>query len=254
MRIRGNSFKTTLLFSAVLVIGLAASNVYATDHCVSCHKDAKFQVQNKVLFDYYNYWKESVHESSGVTCIDCHGGNETMSDKDKAHKAMNFSSLTAIDKTSYKKIPVVCGKCHKAVYKNFKTSKHYTALQKNRNSPNCVTCHGSMNTEIYKANNIAKGCASCHNEKSKHAPEVGKQAEDLLTKINFIRAYKKWITINSKGKQPDTVKDINNQYKEMVSSWHQFDFTRMDEKTQNLLIDLRSLLNKGLAEKKKNKR
>ena len=254
MSIRENSLKVTLLFIAVLVIGLAASNVYATDYGVSCHKDAKFRVQNKVLFDYYNYWEESVHDSTGIICIDCHGGDKTKSDKDAAHKTKDFSSLTAKDKTSLKKIPVVCGKCHKAVYKNFKESKHYTALQKDKYSPNCVTCHGSMNTEIYAANNIASGCASCHNEESKKLPDVRKQAEDLLTKINFIRAYKRWVTINYKSNQPDTVKEINNQYKDMVTSWHQFDLTRMDEKTQKLLIDLRSLVNKGLAEKKKNKK
>lgn len=254
MSIRGNSFKVILLFIAVLVIGLAASNVYATDHCVSCHKDAKFQVQNKVLFDYYNYWKKSVHDNSDIICIDCHGGDNTKSDKDAGHKTKDFSSLTANDKTSYKKIPVVCGKCHEAVFKNFKGSKHYTALQKDKNSPNCVTCHSSMNTEIYKSNNIARSCSSCHNEETKQTPEVGKQAEDILTRINFIRAYKKWVTVHYKDKHPDTVIDINNQYEEMVDSWHQFDFTRMDEKTQKLLIDLRSLVNKGLAEKRKNKR
>jgi cytochrome c553 len=254
MSIRKNLFKVTLLFIAVLFIGLAASNVYATDYCVSCHKDAKFRVQNKMLFDYYNYWEESVHESTGVICIDCHGGDETKSDKDAAHKAKDFSSLTAKDKTSLKNISAVCGKCHEEVFKNFKASKHYATLQKDKLAPNCVTCHGSMNTEIYTAKNIAMGCASCHNKELKQTPEIGKQAEDLLTKINIIRAYKRWVTINYESKQPDTVKDINNQYKDMVSYWHQFNFTRMDKKTQKLLIDLRVLVNKELAEKRKNKR
>ena len=254
MSIKKISFKVTIFFIAVLVIGFTTSNVYAKDYCVSCHKDAKFRVQNKILFDYYNYWKGSVHETSGIICIDCHGGDETKSDKDIAHKTKDFSSLTPVDNTSQKIIPVVCGKCHKAVFKNFQASKHYAALKKDKFSPNCITCHGSMNTEIYAANNIASGCASCHNQKSKQAPEVGKHAENLLTKINFIRAYKKWVTINYKSKQPDTVKKLNNQYKDMVISWHQFDFTEMDEKTQKLLINLRSLVNKGLAENRKNKR
>jgi hypothetical protein len=254
MSIRKNSFKAALILIAALFLGLTAVNVYAKDYCVSCHKDPKFRVQNKVLFDYYNYWEESVHDNSGIICIDCHGGDETKSDKDASHKTKDFSSLTAKDKKSHKKIPVVCGKCHKAVFKNFKASKHYTGLIKDKNSPNCVTCHGSMNTEVYEANNIARGCESCHNEETKQTPEVGKQAEDLLTKINFIRAYKKWVTINYKGKQPETVKNITEQYEDMVYSWHQFDFTQMDEKTQSLLINLRSLVNKGLAEKRKKRK
>ncbi len=247
------SFKAALLFIAVLALGSAASNVYAADHCVSCHKDAKFQTQNKVLFDYYKYWKESTHDSADIICIDCHGGDETKSGKDEAHNTTDFSSLTARDNTSHKKIAVVCGKCHKAIYLNFKTSKHYNALLNDKNSPNCVTCHGSMNTEVYDANNISTACASCHNKRSKQTPGVGKIAEDLLTRISIIRAYNKWVTINYNDDQPDTVKDINKRYKDMVRSWHQFDFKDMYEKTQKLTIDMRSLVNKGLAEKRKKK-
>ena len=248
------SFKTSLLFIAALVLGSAASEVLATDHCVSCHKDTKFQVQNKILFDYYKYWEESTHDSAGVICIDCHGGNEATTEKNEAHKPADFSSLTAEDITSHKKIAVVCGNCHKAIYLNFKTSKHYKALLKDRNSPNCVTCHGSMNTEIYDANNISRACASCHNKSSKQTPEIGKKAEDLLTRISIIRAYNKWVIMNYNDDRSDTVKAINKRYKDMVRSWHQFDFKDMEEKTQKLTIDMRSLVNKGLAEKRKKKK
>lgn len=240
-------------FIILLFTVLAVTSAYAEDHCVSCHKDPKFQVRNKVLFDYYNYWEESVHESADIICIDCHGGNESRPGKKAAHGTKDFTSLTAKDSDSHKKIALVCGKCHKAVYMNFKASKHYAALQEDRNSPNCVTCHGSMNTETYRSNDIAAGCTICHNESSGRKPEVSGQAEDILTRINFIRAYKKWITINYRDKHPQTVKEITSQYRDMALSWHQFDFTRMDEKTQKLLIDLRALVNKGLAEKKKEK-
>lgn len=246
-------FRLAIFSISVLVMSLAASDGYAKDYCVSCHKDPKFQVQNKALFDYYKYWEESVHESADIICIDCHGGDESVPDKNAAHNTKDFSPLTARDSGSHKKIALVCGKCHKSVYMNFKASKHYAALQEDRNSPNCVTCHGSMNTEIYAANNIARGCTLCHNESSEHAPWAGRQAEDLLTRINFIRAYKKWVTINYRDKEPETVKAINSQYQDMAFSWHQFDFTRMDEKTEKLLIGLRALVNKGLAGKKKEK-
>ena len=248
-----NPFKMRLLFIALLITGIAASNIYAEDQCVSCHKDAKFRIQNKILSDYYNYWEESVHESAGTICIDCHGGDEIAPDKDAAHNTKDFSSLAAGDRTTPKKIALVCGKCHKAIYKNFKTSKHYIALQKDMKGPNCVTCHGSMNTETYNANNIAKGCASCHNKGAKDLPEVSSQAENLLTRISIIRAYRKWVTINYKNDPTGTVKDINTRYRDMVLSWHQFDLTLMDEKTQTLLLDLRSLVNKGLAEKRNGK-
>jgi hypothetical protein len=254
MTIRKKSINMRLIFLAAFFIGLIVPNVYAKDYCDNCHKDVKFRVQNKSLYDYYNYWRDSVHETARIICTDCHGGDETKADKDVAHKTKNFSSLTAMGEAAYKKIPEVCGKCHKEVLKNFLKSEHYKLLMQEKKSPNCVTCHGSMNTEIYEAHNIAKGCSSCHNKENKQTPEVGEKAENLLTYINFIRAYRKWIAINYSDEQPKMVKETNKQYKNIVFSWHQFDFTQMDEKTMKLLIDLRAIVNKGMAEKRKKKR
>jgi hypothetical protein len=251
--IKRNSFKLKLIFFAVLFSGLTVLNVYAKDQCIICHKDARFQTQNKVLYDYYNYWKDSVHDAEGIICIDCHGGDEHETDKDLAHKK-NFSSLNPKDKTSHKKIPTVCGNCHKVVLKHFSESKHYKAILKEINSPNCVTCHGSMNTEVYEASNIAKGCQTCHNEETKESPEVCEKAENILSQINFIRAFRKWVLVHYSDKEPKTVKEINVLYKDIVYSWHKFDFKQMEEKTQRLLLDLRSLFKKGLAEKRKNKK
>lgn len=139
----------------------------------------------------------------------------------------------------------------KEVLENYVKSKHYKLLMQEKNSPNCVTCHGSMNTEVYEAHNIAKGCSSCHNEKTKETPKVGENAENLLTHINFIRSYKKWIDTNYSDEQPDMVEDINKQYKDIVFSWHQFDFKNLDEKTMKLALDLRAIFKKGMAEKRK---
>ena len=251
MSIFKNSLNLRIIFLAAFIICLTAPDIHSKDYCDNCHKDDKFRVQNKVLFDYYNYWSDSVHESAGIICIDSHGGDETKTDKDAAHKSKSFSSLHAVDDAHYKKIPEVCGKCHKEVLENYVKSKHYKLLMQEKNSPNCVTCHGSMNTEVYEAHNIAKGCSSCHNEKTKETPEVGENAENLLTHINFIRSYKKWIDTNYFDEQPEMVEDINKQYKDIVFSWHQFDFKKLDEKTMKLALDLRAIFKKGMAEKRK---
>ena len=226
---------------------------YAADTCVDCHKDVKFRVLNKKLFDYYNNWNDSVHDLADVKCINCHGGNPTVADKDASHKD-HFSSFKADGKDSYKVVPDKCGKCHKEVLKNFIESKHYKALIEKKTGPNCVTCHGSMSTEIYNISNIAKGCALCHNEETKNIPEAGSKAENFLQSINISRAYKKWATIYYSGSQPKLVEDINAQYKDIVFSWHSFNFERIDEKSMKLLNELKALVNKKLAEKRKQKK
>jgi nitrate/TMAO reductase-like tetraheme cytochrome c subunit len=250
MGVKKNSFKMGFILLMALSVLFPVINAYANDNCVECHADDKFLVKNKILFDYYNYWKGSVHEAEGITCTDCHSGDAAAKDKETAH-AKNFSSLTGKDTQAYKKIPAVCGNCHKAILKNFEESKHYKALQKDKTSPNCVTCHKSMNTEIYEAHNISEGCKACHNAETKQSPEVSKKAEDVLNRINFIRAYRKWVSIYYADEEPKRVKEINEQYKDIALAWHQYNFTNINEKTDKLLIDLRSMFQKKIAEKKK---
>ena len=107
MGVKKNSFKMGFILLMALSVLFPVINAYANDYCVECHADDKFLVKNKILFDYYNYWKGSVHEAEGILCTDCHGGVDTAKDKDAAH-AKNFSSLTGKDALAYKKIPEVC--------------------------------------------------------------------------------------------------------------------------------------------------
>ncbi len=251
MNILKNLLNLRIIFLAAFIICLTAPDIYSKDYCDNCHKDNKFRVQNKVLYDYYIYWKDSVHESAMITCTDCHGGDKTIADKNAAHKSKGFSSLKSMEDLSYKTIPEICGKCHKEVLKYYMASKHYKILMEGKNSPNCVTCHGSMNTEIYEGHNIAKGCSTCHNEQRNETPEVSENAKNLLRHINYIRFYRKWVEINLKDEKPGIVEDINKQYKEIVFSWHRFDFKKLDEKTMKLVTDLRTIVKKGIAERKK---
>ena len=55
------------------------------DSCVDCHRDPKFLVTNRKLYDYYQQWKASVHTQEGLSCADCHGGDPAKKDKDAAH-------------------------------------------------------------------------------------------------------------------------------------------------------------------------
>ncbi|MBI4403697.1 MAG: hypothetical protein HY537_06035, partial [Deltaproteobacteria bacterium] len=84
---------------------------FASNGCVDCHKDEKFKVQNKLLYDYYKNWENSPHEIANVSCVDCHGGNTKTHDKVEAHLGL----LPQSDPKSpvyYKNIPATCGRCH----------------------------------------------------------------------------------------------------------------------------------------------
>lgn len=247
-----NFYGMRLIFLIVFFVGLGVQHVYAKDTCIDCHRDDKFRVQNKVLFDYYNNWKDSTHDLSGVTCTDCHGGDPTKTDKDVAHKD-GFSSPRVSGEIFYKKIPQTCGsnKCHGDVLKNFIESKHFKALIKEGKGPHCATCHGSVNTEVYYTSIIARTCEACHNEETKNRPEATKSAEKILQRINVSHGYRNWTLIYYSDKEPVTFKEINALYEDIATSWHSFDFEELDEKSQELLNKLKSIVNRGLAEKKK---
>lgn len=240
------------LTAVLLLLGMSSPGISAEDSCVECHKDIKFLVQNKKLYDYYKLWEDSVHDLADVQCTDCHGGNPDKDDKDAAHKN-KFLTFKNNDKAAFKQIPLVCGRCHKDVLKNFISSKHYKELRAKGTGPNCVTCHGSMNTGVYEAHNIAAGCAACHNEESKTTPEVGTQAKSILKHVNFIRSYKKFVTIYYSETEPELIKEINSQYTDIAYSWHTFDFEKIDEKSMALLNILKAKVNKKLAERKKSR-
>ena len=247
------TLKTALrIFSVVfLLTGLMVPFTYAKDTCTDCHKDEKFRVQNMKLYVYYNNWKDSAHDVEKVKCFNCHGGNPKATDKDESHKN-SFSSFRADDKDSFKIIPRRCGKCHKKVFVNFMKSKHYKALVKEGKGPNCVTCHGSMNTQIYRASAIADTCAFCHNEETKNLPEAGKIAEKTLHNINISTAYRGWVLKHYTG--VEDAKKLNKRFKDIANSWHMFDFKETDKKVDSLLSDLKSLVKKGLAEKREKRK
>lgn len=243
------SFVSGIILISILFLGAAATFTYAIDTCTDCHKDEKFRVQNSVLFDYYNNWKNSTHELAGVKCVDCHGGNPGKGGKDEAHKD-DFTSLTAVDKSAYKKIPQQCGQCHEPVLKNFIESKHYKAIQQEGSGPHCATCHGSMNSEVYYTSIVSRVCAGCHNAYTENRPEVVGEAEKILHRINVSRVFKNWVSIYYSDTDPEKVGEMNARYKDIAAAWHTFDFAELNEKSQLLLNQLKSLVNKGIAEKR----
>jgi ribosomal protein L37AE/L43A len=245
-----NLYRIVFIFLAAFFVMSAVPYTYAKDTGVDCHKDDKFRVKNRSLLEYYSDWKDSVHDLAGVKCTDCHGGNPNERDKKAAHKD-HFSSLTAIEKASFKLIPQRCGKCHEEVLKYFAESKHYKALLEKETGPHCSTCHGSMNAQVYYTSLVTWTCKECHNEYTKNRPEVVGEADKILHRINVSRAFMRWVSDYYSDKEPEKVKEINAQYKDLANSWHKFDFAQLDKKSHALLHRLKSLVNRRLSEKRK---
>ena len=244
------TYVVRLVYLTVVFILAAVSGMHAEDTCTECHKDPKFRVQNPVLFNYYKNWKDSTHEIEDVTCMDCHGGDPTKKDKKNAHD-IDFSSLTSIERASFKMIPERCGKCHGVIFMHFTESKHYTSLIEKGTGPNCSTCHGSVNVNVYYTTVISRTCKDCHNEYTGNRPEIVGEADKILHRINVAHALKRWILIGYQDEAPEKVDEILALYDNVAQSWHTFDFKDLDKKSEDLTNKMKSLLNRKIADRRK---
>ncbi len=149
---------------------LANSPAHAADaNCVNCHIDRNAQ------------FKDSVHAATGLTCIDCHGGDPKANDE-TAHATDNFHRPD-----SKQAIAQLCASCHSDVRKmnpfglptdqldRYKTSKHGEALfgKNDQRVAGCTDCHGAH--DILKVNspqartfaaNIPATCGRCHSDEN----------------------------------------------------------------------------------------
>ena len=125
--------------------------------CMTCHIEAgSTEAMN---------FRNDVHFQNGLTCADCHGGDPTADDMEKAMDPKKGF----VGKIKPNDIPVVCGTCHGDMQKDFEQGAHGSALKSNAKGPQCVSCHGVHNILPVKdshspvsAANVTKTCASCH--------------------------------------------------------------------------------------------
>ena len=143
------------------------------DSCVTCHNTLSGQT-GQVAKD----WTSSVHAEQGVSCVDCHGGDATKSDKDAAHAvSAGFMGVPKLVD-----IPALCASCHSRVeamrqydiptdqYAQYQTSVHGQKLaQGDTKVATCATCHDAHATKkvddptakVYPLN-VPALCATCH--------------------------------------------------------------------------------------------
>lgn len=117
--------------------------------------------------------------------------------------------------------------------------------------PNCVTCHGSLNSEVFLSKPVVKTCSECHNAESGNHPEIVELAERILHRMNVAGMYRKWTTLHYEAAgQPEVMKPTDKLYGEIAKSWHQFDFQETDRDSEALMLELRSLYNAARREER----
>jgi len=231
-----------------------ASLIWAAgDTCIQCHQDPELLVTNKKLYDYFQNWRASAHGHEDVACVDCHGGDNTTNDKIKAH-GKDMSTDKVQSAVHYKNIPTTCGECHDSFLNAYKDSKHFAQLVDKGESdqgPNCVTCHGSLNSVKPVVNTVHDVCLQCHNIETKNNPDIPNKSVSLLNDLNAIRGYRRYI---SKRSDPLLSKPIlhhiDTKIVSLAEHWHQFDLAIISKDTKKLLHFCRQEREKIRAKRK----
>ena len=239
-RMRGPSL---LLISLGLALpAFAAGDAAVADaqgSCIACHSNPDFLVTAKKLYDYYQDWEISVHRQEDVGCEDCHGGNSEARDQKGAHGSEVSGGLTAGSAVSFENIPSTCGNCHGDIYEGFRKSNHFGHIVKKKQEkqgPNCVTCHGSMNTTVLNVNTVKKACQRCHNEATANHPEIPEKASDILNRFLSIQRYRRYIGIRGDPAETQAFFAVMDaRVRDLSVLWHTFDLPKIDKETRFVL-------------------
>jgi nitrate/TMAO reductase-like tetraheme cytochrome c subunit len=125
--------------------------------CAQCHADQ------------YNKTLDSVHQKAlaggninAAVCTDCHNPHTQVQITDPTTGKLLPDARV--------RIPTVCARCHSAIYDQYKTSVHGSALigSGNQDVPTCIDCHGVHNignptTASFRLNSPLL-CAKCHTD------------------------------------------------------------------------------------------
>lgn len=219
---------------------LAQTPNQVEDSCVDCHRDPDFLVRNKKLYDYYREWELSIHAQQDVSCSDCHGGDANLPGKKAAHGS-EVGGAREDSAIGFKAVPETCGQCHDEFHDAYVGSKHFQHLVKakqEKQGPNCVTCHGSMNTTVLDVTTVEAACARCHNEESDNEPEIPQQARGILNKFLSIDRFHRYMSARLDADERRAFFDaVDPRIHALKVKWHAFDLSEIEPATR-ALVDL----------------
>lgn len=114
--------------------------------CRTCHEEQYLRAQDSVHGEFI---REGRLEAA--TCVDCHGGHDIQTPNEPRQR-----------------ISLTCGRCHGAIFEEFRSSIHGAALldENNPDVPTCIDCHGVHNIQNPTTASFRTGspdlCATCH--------------------------------------------------------------------------------------------
>ncbi len=174
-RVRRNRFVTLSVALGVILLSFSFAAAQKKDSCVDCHKDMQGPLSEPV-----ELLKSDIHQSRGLSCADCHGGDPSLDDPTGAMNPLKGF----VAKPKPKDVPQFCGKCHSNAEfmrkfnpaqrvdqeREYATSVHGKLLAAgDQNVATCSSCHGYHGVRGVKdpqssvfAMNVAETCSKCH--------------------------------------------------------------------------------------------
>ena len=182
-----------LLAPALLILWPAMAPLMAKDSCAECHSAMEGDLAKPATL-----FKVDVHGKHGLACADCHGGDASSDDPEKAmSKAKGF-----VGKPARTAVPKLCARCHSDAnlmhkfkpqervdqFELYQTSVHGKKLASGDTAvATCVDCHSVHDIREVKDAlspvhplRLPETCARCHADKqhmAKYKIETNQFAE-----------------------------------------------------------------------------
>jgi hypothetical protein len=144
--------------------GMSASKV--KNDCIQCHEFIGNEMGKPVP-----EWYGSVHQTQGITCDQCHGGNPDLETKDlkslsqleirTLSKRAMYSASNFLGAPSGQTQFDLCAECHPESTKVYASSIMGQAYLLRTGGPSCTRCHGAHRNTIPV---VPESCRGCHQD------------------------------------------------------------------------------------------
>lgn len=176
------STKSTIYAISAMALVLWALAIAITIICETSEaQDLSFNMDNTCAICHFKEaeaYNNSVHQKAKVDCVNCHGGDPKILDKDGSmDPAKGY-----IGEPKPKEVSKFCGRCHEAVMNLFDKSPHKAAADKGLMQA-CIGCHNSHAVSQPELSIYQTACVKCHGPGSKEV-EHGQQIISLIGEIS----------------------------------------------------------------------
>jgi hypothetical protein len=157
------------VLSIFLFLSLPQQTMPATrvkNNCIQCHEFIGSEMGKPV-----SQWYGSIHQTQGINCDQCHGGNPDLEIGDL--KSLSQQEIRTLSKRAMYSVPSfvgaptgqaqfdLCAKCHPESTKIYASSIMGQAYLQGTGGPSCTRCHGPHRNIIPR---VPESCRSCHRD------------------------------------------------------------------------------------------